>query len=65
MTELDYGPPINESRRREIFAALVEAQDQKVPVAKSHEEVAQRFGVSAWELRAIEREGLDHTWPPL
>ena len=65
MTEPDSGPPIPEDRRREIFAALVEAQDRKVPVAQSHEEVAKRFGVSAGELRAIEREGLDNAWPPL
>ena len=54
-----------EERRREIFAALVEAQDQHMTVAQSREEVAKRFGLSQSQLRSIEREGLDNKWPPL
>ena len=65
MTELDSGPPVAEDRRREIFAALVEAQDRQTPVAQSRAAVAKRFGVSAAQLRDIEREGLDNAWPPL
>jgi hypothetical protein len=65
MTEPDNSSPVPEDRRREIFAALVETQDQKVPVGLSREVVAQRFGVSARQLQAIEREGLDNAWPPL
>jgi hypothetical protein len=65
MPEPDKGQPLPEKLRRVIFAALVEAQDQLVPVARSREVVAHRFGVTAVQLRDIEREGLDHTWPPL
>jgi hypothetical protein len=65
MTEPDSGPPVPEDRRRAIFAALVEAQDQKVPVGRSREMVAERFGVSVRQVQAIEREGLDNAWPPL
>ena len=65
MPEPDNGLAIAEGRRREIFAALVEAQDRKVPVAQSREDVARRFGVSVAQVRAIEREGLDNAWPPL
>jgi hypothetical protein len=54
-----------EERRKEIFLALVEAQDQQMAVAQSREVVAERFGVSADQVRQIEREGLDHHWPPL
>jgi hypothetical protein len=50
--------------RKEIFAALVEAQDQEMPVAESRREIARRFGISDEVLRAIEREGLDNGWPP-
>jgi hypothetical protein len=55
---------LSEPVRKEIFSALVEAQDQEMPVAESHREIARRFGISDEVLRAIEREGLDNDWPP-
>jgi hypothetical protein len=54
-----------EDRRREIFLALVDAQDHEMTVAQSREAVAARFGVSEGQVRKIEREGLDNNWPPL
>jgi hypothetical protein len=54
-----------EERRREIFLALVDAQDRGMAVVQSCKEVAERFGVSDHRLRQIEREGLDSGWPPL
>jgi hypothetical protein len=54
-----------EDRRREIFLALVEAQDHEMTVSQSREAVAARFGVSEAQVRKIEREGLDNNWPPL
>jgi DNA-directed RNA polymerase sigma subunit (sigma70/sigma32) len=54
-----------EERRREIFLALVEAQDRDQSVPQSREEVASRFNLSVAEVRQIEREGLDASWPPL
>ena len=54
-----------EDRRKEIFLALVEAQDHEVGVAQSRRLVAERFGVSESQVRQIEREGLDRQWPPL
>ena len=59
----DKPPP--EPRRKEIFLALVEAQDHGMSPAKSREVVAERFGVSQGQVRQIEREGLDNDWPPL
>jgi hypothetical protein len=56
-------PP--EARRKEIFLALVEVQDQDVGVAKSRQIVAERFGLSESQVKMIEEEGLDHEWPPL
>ena len=53
------------SRRKEIFLALVEAQDGGASVAESRKLIAERFDVSEQEVRDIEREGLDHGWPPL
>ncbi len=55
----------NDSRRREIFQALVEAQDDGASVAESRKLIAQRFNVSEPELRKIEQEGIDQQWPPL
>jgi len=54
-----------EARRKEIFQALVEAQDQDMSVAQSRRAVAEHFGTTEGEIRAIEREGLDQQWPPL
>jgi hypothetical protein len=54
-----------ESRRKEVFLALVTAQDADMPVAQSRKEIAQRFGITEAEVVRIEREGLDKNWPPL
>lgn len=54
-----------EERRKEVFLALVEAQDSDLGVPQSREQVARRFDLSAEEVRQIEREGLDECWPPL
>jgi hypothetical protein len=55
----------SESHRKEIFLALVTAQDQEIPVAQSRREIAHRFGITEAEVTRIEREGLDNKWPPL
>ena len=54
-----------EPRRKEIFLALVDAQDHKMSPAESRKLVAERFGVSEGRAREIEREGLDNQGPPL
>jgi hypothetical protein len=51
--------------RKEIFLALVEAQDQEMTVAESRTVIAGRFGIAEQQMAAIEREGLDNAWPPL
>jgi hypothetical protein len=56
---------IAEDRRKEIFLALVDAQDREMEVAQSRNLVAERFGVSEHQVKQIEREGLDRGWPPL
>ncbi len=56
---------IPEDRRREIFLALVEAQDHEMGVAESRRLVAGRFGVTEDQVRQVEREGLERLWPPL
>jgi hypothetical protein len=57
--------PLPEPRRKDIFLALVEAQDRKMSPAASRKLVAWRFGVSEGQVREIEQERLDKEWPPL
>ena len=56
---------LSEARRKEIFVALVEAQDQAMTVPESRRAVAESFGLDERQVLRIEREGLDHHWPPL
>ncbi len=56
---------LSKAKRLEIFRALVEAQDGGMAPALSREVVAGRFDISEWQLRRIEKEGLDGDWPPL
>lgn len=54
-----------EEFRKEVFLALVEAQDRDVSVKESRADVAGRFGLSAKQVADIERDGIDGQWPPL
>ena len=54
-----------ETRRKEIFLALVEAQDAHMTVPQSYKLVAKRFEITESQLRKIEHEGIDQQWPPL
>ena len=56
---------LTETQRRELFAALVAAQDAGQGVRKSRQAVAARFGVDAETVAEVEEEGLDQEWPPL
>jgi hypothetical protein len=56
---------LTEPRRKEIFLALVDAQDHEMTVAQSRKLIAERFGLQENQVRDIEREGLDNQWPPL
>ena len=53
------------AQRREVFAALVAAQDTGLDVAASRKQVAAQFGLTAKTMEKIENEGLDSQWPPL
>ncbi len=62
--QVQNNPP--EARRKEIFLALVELQDEGgVSVAQSRRKIAERFGVNEFQIRLIESEGLEGQWPPL
>jgi DNA-directed RNA polymerase sigma subunit (sigma70/sigma32) len=57
--------PLAEDRRKEIFFAIVDAQDRQMDVAQSRKVVSEKFGVTESQVRQIEREGMDNQWPPL
>jgi hypothetical protein len=52
-------------QRKEVFLALVEAQDNKMTVPQSLKATAERFLLSEQQVRQIEQEGLTGEWPPL
>jgi hypothetical protein len=55
-----------EERRREIFRALIEADDlSDMTPAQARRLVARRYHVSEDRVRAVEREGTERLWPPL
>jgi hypothetical protein len=55
--------PLSESRRRAVFAYLVEAQDRGADVELSRRAAAARFGLTAADVAGIEAEGLARDWP--
>jgi hypothetical protein len=57
--------PPPDDLRREVFLALVEAQDRGVAVPESRRRVAADFGLSERQVGEIEREGVANDWPPL
>ena len=65
MTKDQSPEQLTEDRRKEIFLALVDAQDHKMDVSQSRRLIVERFEVSESQVRQIEREGLDSQWPPL
>jgi ribosome recycling factor len=52
-------------QRKEIFKALVEAQDQRLNVRQSRKVVSDQYGISEKLIKQIEDEGIDEEWPPL
>jgi hypothetical protein len=56
---------ISEYRRKQIFLALVDAQDHGIGVSLARNKIAKRFGLTDGQIRRIEQEGLDRQWPPL
>ncbi|MGL4552663.1 MAG: hypothetical protein ACRC33_15930 [Gemmataceae bacterium] len=51
--------------RKQVFLALVEAQDGGSTVPQSRQAVAATFGMTEADVIRIEREGGEAGWPPL
>ena len=66
MSALEPEGELKEEHRRDVFRALVEAEDfQDMPRPQAHRLIARRFGLSETQVRQIEREGMERLWPPL
>jgi hypothetical protein len=65
MPQSEADKTLPEAKRKEIFFALVDAQDHDMGVAQSRKTIAQRFGITENQVRQIEQEGMAHDWPPL
>jgi hypothetical protein len=57
--------PLSEENRKEVFASLVNLQDQRWPIEQSRSAIADRFSIEVKDVQEIEREGLTKHWPPL
>lgn len=57
--------PISEDRRKQAFADVVAAQDEGLSVTAARARVAEQYALAAEVVKDIEREGIEHNWPPL
>jgi hypothetical protein len=57
--------PLLEDKRKEVFRALVELQDEGCATDQSRAKVAAQFSISTREVEGVEREGIAKQWPPL
>jgi hypothetical protein len=65
MREVGAQEGIPEALRKEIFGAVVLAQDLQMTVPESRRMACERFGLAEEQVREIEREGIRGKWPPL
>jgi hypothetical protein len=63
--ETEMPADLDEAGRRNIFAAAAGARDCGLEGQEVREYVASVFGVTAEQVREIEREGVRNSWPPL
>lgn len=57
--------PISEDRRKQAFADVVAAQDEGLSVTAARAKIAEQYALAAEAVKEIEREGIEHNWPPL
>lgn len=51
--------------RRTVFSELVTEQDNGLSVRDARLRVADRHRIDTEVVKSIEREGIEHGWPPL
>jgi hypothetical protein len=58
-------PTLSMDQQKEIFLALVNAQDTGMSTSESRKSIRNQFGIDEATLRAIETIGVAGDWPPL
>lgn len=51
--------------RREVFKALVEAEDLGKSPVQARDEIAVQFHLTTEQVKTISDEGVEKSWPPL
>jgi hypothetical protein len=59
------GSSLTEDLRKEIFRSVVEAEDRGNSPHEARVHIAAQYHISTDQVRAIEAEGIENTWPPL
>jgi hypothetical protein len=54
---------LDDRDRRDLFHQLVQLQDAGAGLRESRRAVAERFGCTVAQARAVERQGLAEDWP--
>jgi hypothetical protein len=57
--------PLLLEQKKQVFAALVAAQDSDLTPAQSRVATAERYRLTVEQVWLIEQEGLEGEWPPL
>jgi hypothetical protein len=56
---------MTDDQKKEIFEALVAAQDEKLSVADSRAHIAAKYELTVEQVKEVEELGLKKRWPPL
>jgi len=57
--------PLLEEKRKEVFRALVELQDEGCATDESRTRIADQFSIDVRDVQKVEREGITKKWAPL
>jgi hypothetical protein len=57
--------PIDEETKMAVFFQVVSAEDAGVASSDARRQAAEQFGLTLEEVRDIEEEGIENSWPPL
>jgi len=57
--------PLHEEKRKDVFRALVEMQDEGDSTENSRIRIAAQFSINVRDVLDVEREGIAKQWPPL
>lgn len=56
---------LDEDLRRAVFVQVVESEDSGLVPSEARQKAAAAYGITVEQVRKIEEEGIEKTWPPL